>query len=65
MQQEKAGSGSSEHDQRVGNAATGGSIDSGLVREFNSGSEGGGVGGVDIGCDVGGRLDRVITGDVN
>jgi len=45
--------------------ATGSAVDGGFVRELDSGSEGGGVGGIDIGGDIRGRLDGVTAGDVD
>ena len=45
--------------------ATNSTVNCGLIRECNSGSESCGVGGVDIGGDVRGRLDGVVAGDVN
>jgi len=45
--------------------ATGSTVDGGLVREFDSRGESSGVGGVDIGSDIGGRFDGVVAGDVN
>ena len=40
-------------------------VDGSLVRERNSGSESCGIGVIDIGGDVRGRLDGVIAGDVD
>lgn len=45
--------------------ATDSAVDGGFVRERDSGSEGSGVGGIDIGGVIRGRLDGVTTGDVN
>lgn len=45
--------------------ATGGTVDCGLVRKLDSGSEGSGVGGVNIGGNIRGRRGGVIAGDVD
>ena len=45
--------------------ARGGTVDGGLVRELNPGSESSCVGGVNIGGDIRGRFDGVIAGDVD
>ena len=43
----------------------GGTVDGGFVRELDSGGESGDVGSIDVGGDICGGLDRVITGDVD
>ena len=45
--------------------ARGGTVDGGLVRELNPGSESSCVGSVNIGGDIRGRFDGVIAGDVD
>ena len=65
LQQEKARGGSSKHEKRVGNVATGSAVDGGLVRELNSGCEGSCVGGVNVRGNIRGGFHGVIAGDVD
>lgn len=64
MQENTRGS-CSKHEQRVGKMAAGSTVDGGLVRELNSGSESRGVGGVNIGGYIRGRLNGVIASDID